>query len=295
MKKIALYAKVVPEEFRASVIYILEWIERNSLEAYVYHPFFEYLEKEGLARSKFLKSTFTGYYDLPSDFDAFLCIGGDGTFLEAVSVVREKKVPLIGVHTGRLGFLANITVDELPQSLELLAKHKYDIEERSLIKLSSKNFSFPDFDCALNEFTVYKRDSSSMMTVHTYINNKFLNTYWADGLIISTPTGSTAYSMSMGGPIIAPDTSNFIITPIAPHNLTVRPLVVSDDSVITLKVESRSGNCMVSLDHRSCSADTGIEFIISKAEFGIRTMRLHNQTFFDTLRQKLMWGVDKRN
>lgn len=295
MKRIALYGRNVPDEFRSSIIYILDWMKRTGKEHYIFHPFFEYLNSIGLSDHIRIKSTFTGYYDIPDNIDAIICIGGDGTFLEAVSVVREKNIPLIGVHTGRLGFLANITVDELPQALEMITKNEFEIEERSLLRLTSGSFTFPDFSCALNEFTVYKHDSSSMISISTYINNKFLNTYWADGLIISTPTGSTAYSMSMGGPVISPDTCNFIITPIAPHSLTVRPIVVSDDAEIKLKVESRSGNCMVSLDHRSCNAESGIELFLNKAPFTIRTIRLKNQNFFNTLRQKLMWGVDKRN
>jgi NAD+ kinase len=293
MKKIAIYGKQVPAEFRNSIDYILDWVKKNGVEAYVYHPFFEFLLKSGLNGR--IKSTFTGYNDLPGKLDAMLCIGGDGTFLEAVSVVREKNIPLVGVHTGRLGFLANITVDELPQAMDLLARDEYELEKRTLLQLSSDTFTFPEFNSALNEFTVYKRDSSSMITIHTLINGRHLNTYWADGLIISTPTGSTAYSMSMGGPIITPDSRNFIITPIAPHTLTVRPIVVPDEAEITLHVESRSGNCMVSLDHRSFALDAGIELKLSKAGFTITTIRLHNQDFFTTLRQKLMWGADKRN
>jgi len=293
MKKIALYGKQVPSEFRNSIDCILDWVKKQGIDVIMYHPFFEHLLQSGINGR--IKSTFTGYNDIPDALEAMLCIGGDGTFLEAVSVVREKNIPLVGVHTGRLGFLANITVDELPQALEMLTLHSYDIEKRTLLQICSPHFTFPDFGCALNEFTVYKRDSSSMITIHTLINGKHLNTYWADGLIISTPTGSTAYSMSMGGPIITPDSSNFIITPIAPHTLTVRPIVVPDEAEITLRVESRSGNCMVSLDHRSCNMDTGIELVLKKAPFTISTIRLHHQDFFTTLRQKLMWGADKRN
>lgn len=293
MKKIALYGRVISDEARASLAIILDWITSTGIDAYIYHPYYECLQKMGLNGRT--RSTFTGYNDLPSDLDAMLCVGGDGTFLEAVSVIREKKIPLVGVHTGRLGFLANITTEELSVALEQLKNGLYDIEERSLLRLTSSAFTFPDFDCALNEFTVYKRDSSSMITLHVGLNGRFMNTYWADGLIISTPTGSTAYSMSMGGPIITPDTRNFIITPIAPHNLTVRPIVVPDDSQISLRVESRSGNCMVSLDHRSCTADTNIELNLMKAPFTVRTIRLHQQDFFTTLRQKLMWGADRRN
>ncbi|PKP17718.1 MAG: NAD kinase [Bacteroidetes bacterium HGW-Bacteroidetes-21] len=295
MKKIAFYGRNIPDDFKSSMTIMLQWIKSNKLETYVYHSFFESLHQLGFTEEMKVKSTFTGHQDMPKGLDAVFCIGGDGTFLEAVSLVKDAGIPLIGINSGRLGFLANITIDELPTALDLIQEGEFVIEERSLLQLKSDQFSFPGYDSALNEFTVYKRDSSSMISIKTSINGVYLNTYWADGLIISTPTGSTAYSLSVGGPILAPDSNVFVLSPIAPHNMTVRPLVVSNESEITLIVESRSGNCMVSLDHHSCTIDSGIELHIRKADYKINMIRLKNQNFYNTLRQKLMWGADKRN
>ena len=221
-----------------------------------------------------------------------LSIGGDGTFLEAVSFVRNKNIPMLGINSGRLGFLANISSADIEFILDKIFDNEYFIENRALIKLETKDKLFKDFNYGLNDFTIHKNQSSSMITIHAYLNDDYLNSYWADGLIISTPTGSTAYSLSAGGPIVVPNSNNFIITPIAPHSLTVRPMIISDNNILTLKIESRSQNYLASLDYKSEFFNTDVEIKISKADFCIKLVKFKDQSFFETLRNKLMWGLD---
>lgn len=239
---------------------------------------------------------FSQHSDLDKNVDYFFSIGGDGTFLDAVTLVQDSGVPIVGVNSGRLGFMADIARDEIPAAISNILEGNYSIEERTLLKVQTEsNGLFKDFNYGLNEFTVHKKDSASMITIHTYIDGEYLNSYWADGLIISTPTGSTAYSLSVGGPILIPNTQNFVISPISPHNLTVRPIVVPNYQEITLKVEGRSDSYLASLDSRSVSFEALNELKISKADFKIKVLKLKSHSFYSTLRNKLMWGVDKRN
>ena len=257
---------------------------------------------EGLlaASKKVLKvkskiNTFSGFVDLKNKVDFVLSIGGDGTMLETVALVRDSGIPILGINTGRLGFLASVSKNEIDQALNAILKKKYNLDKRTLLRLETSDNLFGEVNFALNEITIHKKDSASMMSIHTYINGEFLNSYWADGLILSTPTGSTAYSLSCGGPIMIPDSKSFIITPIAPHNLNVRPMVISDSDILTLKVEGRNSNFLVSLDSRSEVIDSSFELTIKKEKFGINLIRLPGQNFMATLRNKLLWGVDKRN
>ena len=231
---------------------------------------------------------------IKNDFNFFFSFGGDGTFLEAVRYVRDTKVPILGINTGRLGFFANVAREEISESLDMVLNGSFTIEERSLIHFDSPSNPFVDFPFGLNEFTVQKRDSS-LITIDTKINENYLNTYWTDGLIISTPTGSTAYSMSVGGPIVAPDCRALIISPIASHNLTVRPIVITDNNIIKLKIEGRSKHFMATLDSRSFEFDTGTELELSLAAFSISIVKLSGHSFYKTIRKKLMWGADIRN
>jgi NAD+ kinase len=231
---------------------------------------------------------------LPENIDLFIVIGGDGTFLEGVNIVQDSKIPIIGINTGRLGFLTSTNIQDLETVLTQIFSGNYNIDKRSLLKLTTDN-GFENFNYALNEFTIHKSDTSSMITIEVNVNHEFVNSYWADGLIISTPTGSTAYSLSAGGPIIHPNSKNLIITPIAVHNLNVRPLVVPDDSIISLNVTGRSDNCRISLDHRSLTVPINSHFSLSKAEFSINLLHCKSYNFYNTLRSKLLWGADKRN
>lgn len=230
-----------------------------------------------------------------NDFDCIISIGGDGTILDTVRRVGRSGIPILGINTGRLGFLSSTQIDELRVALTKLKSGNYQIDERTLVQANSNSGIFGDKNFALNEVSIHKSATSSMLVVQAYLDDFFLNTYWSDGLIISTPTGSTGYSLSTGGPIIAPGTSNMIITPIAPHNLNVRPLVISDMRKITLKVEGNDPTFMISLDSQSKILSSDVEISISKAEFKVGLIRFGPHDYFDTLRGKLMWGSDRRN
>ncbi|MFA8433764.1 MAG: NAD kinase [Marinifilaceae bacterium] len=293
--KIALYGKQFSPGFSDSFQQMFELFAQYDAEVIIYHPFYDFLIREVNFKPP-VKGFFSQYEDLDASIDFMFSIGGDGTFLDAVTQVRDLDIPLVGINSGRLGFMADIARDEIPQALEDLFAGNYSLEERTLLQMStSENGLFGKFNCALNEFTVHKKDSASMITIHTYLDDEYLNSYWADGLIIATPTGSTAYSLSVGGPILIPNTQNFIISPISPHNLTVRPIVVPNHQEITLRVEGRSPQYLASLDSRSAVFDSSIELKIRKADFKVKVIKLKSHSFYSTLRNKLMWGVDKRN
>lgn len=228
-------------------------------------------------------------------FDVLVSVGGDGTILESVRKVDRSGTPIFGVNTGRLGFLSSTPFEELEQAFQLLKNGNFQVDHRTLVKAETKNDLFGEANYALNEVSVHKSATSSMVVVNAYLDDFFLNTYWADGLIISTPTGSTGYSLSTGGPIVAPGTNNLIITPIAPHNLNVRPLVISDERKITLKIEDTDPNFMISLDSQSKIVGTDVEISVSKADFQVGLVRFGPNDYFDMLRSKLMWGIDRRN
>jgi len=229
------------------------------------------------------------------DISFLLTVGGDGTFLSAVPLSLEKMIPIAGVNCGRLGFLADITIENLEDSLQQLINGDIQLENRSMLQLVDPPNLFGNFNYALNELTVHKLDNSSMIKIQTFLNGEFLANYWADGLIIATPTGSTAYSLSVGGPIVTPNLSGLVITPIASHNLTVRPIVVPDDVVIELKVEGRGNQFLISVDHRSAPLDFASSIKIKKASSTVPVVKLKGHTFYSTLRNKMMWGADKRN
>lgn len=227
--------------------------------------------------------------------DYFISIGGDGTLLETVTYVGKNETPILGINTGRLGFLATVSREETEQALKLMIDGKMKTDKRALLHLTSDAKLFPDFPFALNDVTIMKKDTSSMITVHVYVGGHLLNSYWADGVIISTPTGSTGYSLSGGGPIVSPNTDSLVITPVSPHTLTARPIVISDKSDITFKIEGRQKKFMLSLDSRFETIDDSVDLRIKRAPFKVKLLQPQNQSYFDTLRQKLNWGVDVRN
>ncbi|MDR0744144.1 MAG: NAD kinase [Tannerella sp.] len=230
------------------------------------------------------------------DLDIVLSVGGDGTFLRTALEVNKQNIPILGINTGRLGFLADIGSNQIDETLDELFRGDYKIEERSLLRMMDiEERAFDGFHYALNEVAILKRDTSSMITVHTYLNDDYLTSYVADGLIIATPTGSTAYSMSVNGPILLPQNRNFILSPVAPHSLNVRPIVIPDNYIITLNVESRTNSFLASLDGRSEDFPVGTVLKISKAEFSTLVIKRFNQTFYQTLHEKLMWGTDVRS
>lgn len=261
---------------------------------YVYAPYLE--ELKGHITFKKEVGTLSSYLDFNiKKFDAIITLGGDGTILRAITLVRDKGIPILGINLGRLGFLARVEKKNIREAIQVLAQGRYEIEARSTLFLESNLPLFDGLPFALNDCTLLKRDTSSMITIHTYINGAYLNSYWADGLIVATPTGSTGYSLSCGGPIVFPGSGNFVITPVAPHNLNVRPIVIKDDAVITFEVEGRSDNFLCTLDSRFETIGANCRLAVRKNNFSIQLIKLNNTGFLDTLRGKLSWGEDRRN
>ena len=291
--KIALFATNFSEELEGYYMELLGKLNYHNFEITIYEPFHKILLEKHLIGEN--TSSFVENSDIKDNVDFLFSIGGDGTFLKTINLIKDSGIPVLGFNTGRLGFLSSISKEEISDAIENILEGHYKIEKRSLIKIVKPSNLFGDDNYALNEITVHKRDSSSMIMIHAYINDVFLNTYWADGLIVSTPTGSTAYSLSCGGPIVTPDSNNFILTPIAIHNLTVRPIVVPDNVCIKLKIEGRIDNYLVTLDSNNVVTSSSIELEIKKENFHINIVQLNHQSFFSTMREKLMWGWDKRN
>jgi NAD+ kinase len=239
--------------------------------------------------------TYKHFDEVRVQTEVLFSLGGDGTILDAITFIQNTETPILGINFGRLGFLANVGTDQIQEAIEVVSKGKYLIDRRSLIELHCNNPIFKEFPYALNEMTIQRKDQSSMITVHTYLNGEMLNEYWADGLIISTPTGSTGYSLSCGGPIIYPTSDNFVLTPIAPHNLNVRPIIVSDDVVLSFEVTGRGNSFLCTLDSRFEKIDSSFEIAVKKASFGVRLVRLTDMNFISSLKNKLNWGKDQRN
>lgn len=238
---------------------------------------------------------FSSHAEIRNELDFIISLGGDGNMLSTVTLIQDSGIPIIGINLGRLGFLASINKEQINRAIDCLLEEKFTLESRSLLKLTSPTMVFDGQNFALNEISVYKRQPNSMISVNVHVNDQYLNSYWSDGLIVATPTGSTAYSLSTGGPIIHPDAHNFVITPIAPHNLSVRPVVIPDDTIVRLKVADRDGGFLVSLDSRTVELESGVELQIEKEAFNIQLVRLPDENFFGTIRAKLLWGIDKRN
>ena len=239
--------------------------------------------------------TFKSHLDFKSGIDLTISMGGDGTFLKTVSYIQDSGVPIMGINMGRLGFLANISKEQIHHTLTQVKEKQFEFQKRSLLRVFTEEDIFGKDNFALNELTLHKKDTASMITVHASLDNKYLNAYWADGLIVATPTGSTAYSLSCGGPIITPGCQVHILTPIAPHNLNVRPVVVPDHLPITLSVEGRDRTYLLSLDGNSKSIKQGEEVVVKKAEFMINVIKFEDNNFLDTIRNKMLWGIDTRN
>ena len=290
---IAIFGSPYPEHFKKYIQHLIKKLDAEHVKLIVEENFYIFLQKNMRLSSRI--ETFKSYVDLQNDVDLMFSIGGDGTLLKAVTYVRKSNIPIMGINTGRLGFISSISAGQIDDAINDILKKKYSINERTLLELKTDKNLFKDKNFALNEVAVSKKDTSSMIRIDAYIQDEFLNTYWADGLVVSTPTGSTGYSLSCGGPIIMPGTNNIIITPNAPHNLNVRPIVVNDDSVIKLKVEDRDQLALVSLDSRSRAFDSETELIIKKADFKIQLIQPQNNSFTSTIRNKLMWGLDKRS
>lgn len=292
--KVAIYGLTYQDNALEYVIELIDELQKVDAEIVIEKDFFSLLPKN---RTTLEYQTFTESEGLDSSFDMFVSFGGDGTILRATTYVKDTGIPIVGVNTGRLGFLSTFKKEDVRKVVQEFVKGDYAVVERSLVEVSADSEvpEFRELNFALNEVTVSRKDTTSMITVETYLNDEYLTSYWADGLIISTPTGSTGYSLSCGGPVIAPTAKSLVLTPIAPHNLNARPLVVSDDTVIRLKVSGREENHLVSLDSRIASVANGKELLIKKAPFTIKMIEYTSESFLKTLRNKLLWGEDKRN
>ncbi len=289
---IAVYARNTKENFPHYLEQLIALSNSEHFKVIVYKPYLDFLISENGVDFKL--NTYSNFEELIAKADYVISLGGDGTMLETLEFVRKSGIPVLGVNTGRLGFLATVYKEDFSKAIQLLIKEKYTLDKRELIVLENNASDFNQVNYALNEFTIHKKESSAMIHIDTYVDGIFLNSYFADGLIVSTPTGSTAYSLSCGGPIMLPDSDNFIITPIAPHNLNVRPIVISNNKILSFKVSGRSDSFNVSLDSRSQTITQQAELVIRKADFRFNMINLDGQHFFETLRNKLLWGLDKR-
>ncbi len=291
--RIAMFGKNVAEESVLFIQELVDELQNNEGVIFVYKPFFECLQ--GKIVFTLQPNLFTKQQEIANKVDYLFSIGGDGTILDSVMLVGDSGIPVTGINLGRLGFLSSISKEHIIPAIKAIQNGQYLIEERTLLQLDSPGGLFGPTNYAMNELTVFKPNVMSMLTIKTWINGAFLNAYWADGLIVATPTGSTAYSLSCTGPIITPDSENFLITPIASHNLTVRPIVIRDDSEIKIRVEGKGPHFLLSLDSRIATVDHAVELIIRKASFKINLLRMIDKNFFQTIREKLNWGLDNRN
>lgn len=290
---LAIYGRKFEDSSISMVNLVLDELEKVTEQIWIYEAFHRFLE--GKLKKKIEARSFRKREEITDEIQALVTIGGDGTILDVVTEFHDSQIPVLGMNTGRLGFLANNAKEDVARALACLRSKEYEIDKRSLIEFQSNQGLFKNENYALNEVTIHKKDSSSMVTIDATVNGQYLNSYWADGLIIATPTGSTAYSLSCGGPILAPASNNFVITPIAPHNLNVRPFIVDDNSTIELKIVGRENEYFATIDSRSESITNETIISLRKADHYFNIIQFEWQTFFDTIRNKLLWGRDNRN
>lgn len=292
--KVAIFGQYYQNDTRPIIKDIFDFFNRNNVELIIEERFLKILHEENIVVADY--KTFNSSVDLDNSFAILISIGGDGTILRAATYVHDSGIPILGVNAGRLGFLAKVQKEDIETFLQIVLEKKYTLSERTLLSMEClPKCSEIDINFAMNEVAISRKDTASMITIETYLNGEYLNSYWADGLIIATPTGSTGYSLSCGGPILTPEIKGIVITPIAPHNLNVRPLVIPDDTEIRLKISGRELQYLVSLDSRITSINNNSELIIKKNPFKINMVEIAEETFLKTLRNKLLWGVDKRN
>jgi len=291
--KVAIYSRGLDAEQENPLHYLLQALAQQNIEVLLYKQLQESFNLTDDITNK--TSFFESSEELNTAVDCLISLGGDGTMLDAVTLIKDSEIPLLGVNFGRLGFLANINKEELTSAVDALVNQTFVVDKRTLIHVDANLPLFAEAPFGLNEFVIHKRDTSPMIKIHTYLNGEFLNTYWADGLIVSTPTGSTGYNMSCNGPIVFPDSSSFVITPVAPHNLNVRSIVVPDDNIISFEIEGRTDQFICALDARRAIVPKDIQIAVKKEKFDINLIRLNEGSFLSTLRNKLTWGMDKRN
>ena len=293
--KIAIFGQFYHNTSAESISTLCDFLEKEDVSVFIEKEFFSLLKSNKVVLKNY--KDFKVYTKLDNTFDLLISIGGDGTILRAITHVRDSEIPIIGINTGRLGFLATIQDDEIEDALVSIFNKDYRISERTLLQIETdpKNKDLEELNFALNEIAVSRKNTTSMITVETQLDDEYLTSYWADGLIISTPTGSTGYSLSCGGPVITPGANSIVLTPIAPHNLNARPLVIPDKTEIKLIISGREDNYLVSLDSRIATLQNNTTVLIKKADFKIKMIELKNESFLRTLRKKLLWGEDKRN
>jgi NAD+ kinase len=292
--QIALFGRQFHADFFPVIEKMIRLIESKAERILIHEAFLNFISDRISFHIPVV--SFTEHTQIPPDTLCMISIGGDGTLLDTLPFIRDSQIPVLGINTGRLGFLSAVPTEDMDNCIMALLERNFQLDQRSLVYLDSgvENF-FGSFPYALNEITVIKRDNATMISISAWVNDQYLNTYWADGIMVATPTGSTGYSLSCGGPIISPHSENFIITPIASHNLTVRPIVIKDDSKIKLRVEGRIKNHLVVMDSRSIPLETPVDLVISKAKFRVNLVSIEQIDFFKTIRNKLAWGLDKRN
>ena len=291
--KIALYGREFNKSVLPFVQHVFDSLAKHQAEVTVYHDFNQFISGKIFYPGKV--SVFKSYQDITGNVDVLLSLGGDGTMLDTVALVRDSGIPVMGINLGRLGFLASVKKEDIAEAVKMLVHNQFSIDKRALLSVESSPRLFGDANFALNDITIHRRDNSAMMIIHAYLNNEFLNSYWADGLIVATPTGSTAYSLSCGGPIVLPQSDNIIITPISPHNLNVRPLVLSGSNMLAFEIEGRSSKYLLSCDSRTEIINNTAKITVQRAGFTINLVRLNNESYLSTLRNKLLWGIDTRN
>ena len=291
--KIAIYGREFSNTALPYIQQVFDSLMQFGIEPFVYEKFSQFISGKVSFPKKL--QTFKNHNDMKGQVDVLVSLGGDGTILDTVTLVRDSGIPVIGINFGRLGFLASINKDEIHSAIERLTNKQFTLDSRNLVRLHSENKIFGDENFALNDVIIHRRDNSAMMLIHAYLNDEFLNSYWADGLIVATPTGSTAYSLSCGGPIVFPNSGNFVITPVSPHNLNVRPVIISDSNTLSFELEGRSSKYLLSCDSRTKIIDSTMRFSVRKAEFQFNLIRLNNESYLSTLMKKLIWGIDTRN
>ena len=289
--KIAIYSRGNEQELKEELNELIKLLTKNNIDVLLHFSLARFVKAEAQKAFEF----FNDHTELNKTVDFLISLGGDGTILDTITLVRNKNIPILGINYGRLGFLAALSKDELTQAVDALVYGNYTVDKRILIHLDADIKLFGETPFALNEFSLHKRDISPMIKIRTYLNGEFLNTYWCDGLIIATPTGSTGYSMSCNGPIVFPDSASFTITPVAPHNLSVRPIIIPDNYIVSFEVESRSDKFICAMDARREIVNTNVQIAVKKENFTIGLIRLNENNFLSTLHNKLTWGLDKRN
>jgi len=291
--KAAIYSRIMEEDQQKDVQSFFEELALQKIQPVIFNDFFNQIKDKIDLPSN--TEIFSLAEDISEKVEFIISLGGDGTLLDTITLVRNKDISIMGINFGRLGFLASIGRTELKVAVKAIAKRTYVVDKRTMIHLDADIPLFGNVPYALNEFSIHKRDVASMIKIHTYLNGEFLNTYWADGLIVATPTGSTGYSLSCNGPVVFPDSGSFVITPVAPHNLNVRPIIVPDDNIISFEIESRSDQVICALDSRREIVNKNVQLAVRKEAFEINLVRLSENNFLQTLRNKLTWGLDKRN